>query len=112
MVLMDSVNNVETKNSRYLVSCGFAYSGISRERLDISIEKCRNERDALANFCEKHFKDTGCEQFARSLDMIDEGVDPNEYLLQKNEEVVKVDEIIKTEEPIKEKKHKRRFFRK
>ncbi len=112
VVLMDSVNNVETKNSRYLVSCGFAYSGISRERLDISIEKCRNERDALANFCEKHFKDNGCEQFARSLDMIDEGVDPNEYLLQKNEEVVKVDEIIKTEEPIKEKKHKRRFFRK
>ncbi|MDE7079657.1 MAG: hypothetical protein K2O95_06045, partial [Clostridia bacterium] len=81
LILMDGANNVENKNSKFLVSSGFAYSGINRKRIDIAFAEIEKDKIAWSNFCERFFKNDGCEQFLKCIDLIDEGKDPNaEYL--------------------------------
>ncbi|MBD5100830.1 MAG: hypothetical protein HDT29_06185 [Clostridiales bacterium] len=114
LILMDSSNNVERKNSKYLVSGGFAYSGINRKRIDIALEKIKTEREIWAEVCERYFKDNGCEQFVKCLDLLDEGRDPNEEYLNYVEEVEEnVEPEIVDEIPVKEEKKnkvKKKFF--
>lgn len=114
LILMYSSNNVERKNSRYLISGGFAYSGINRKRIDIALEKIKTEREIWAEVCERYFKDNGCEQFVKCLDLLDEGRDPNEEYLNYVEEVEEKEapEIV-DEVPVKEEKKnkvKKKFF--
>ena len=118
LILMDSANNVERKNSKYLLSGGFAYSGINRKRIDIAFDKISREREVWAQVCERFFKDNGCEQFVKCLDLIDEGRDPNEEYLNYVEEVEdndQPDDDAVEDQPIKEEKKsktkvKKKFF--
>ncbi|MDE7215261.1 MAG: hypothetical protein K2O08_00485, partial [Clostridia bacterium] len=76
LILMDGANNVENKNAKYLISSGFAYSGINKKRMDIAFDKVSEDRTVWAAMCERYFKSDGCEQFLKCLDLIDEGKDP------------------------------------
>ena len=100
---MDSVNNVETKNSKYLVSGGYAYSGISNERIKIAMAGYLKDLKTWIKHCENRFTNDGCEKFLQILDMIDAGVNPNAL-----EDKVKSDEDDIVEIEIKDEKHKRR----
>lgn len=104
LILMDSVNNVETKNSKYLVSGGYAYSGISNERIKIAMAGYLKDLKTWIKHCENRFTNDGCEKFLQILDMIDAGVDPN-ALSMKNK-INDEDDIIEIE--IKEEKPRRR----
>lgn len=103
LILMDSVNNVETKNSKYLVSGGYAYSGISNERIKIAMAGYLKDLKTWIKHCENRFTNDGCEKFLQILDMIDAGVNPNAL-----EEKIKSDEDDIVEIEIKDEKHKRR----
>lgn len=76
LILMDSVNNVETKNSKYLISGGYAYSGISNERIKIAMAGYLKDLKTWRKHCESRFTNDGCEKFLQILDMIDAGVNP------------------------------------
>ena len=113
LILMDSANNVENKNSKFLVSNGYAYSGINRKRIDIAFEGIDKDRDIWESVCERFFKNDGCEQFLKCLDLLDEGKDPNDEYLNRVEEVEEdTQSVVIEEQPAKEenKKKKKRFF--
>ncbi|MDE6189933.1 MAG: hypothetical protein K2G37_06635 [Clostridia bacterium] len=90
LILMDGANNVENKNSKYLVASGYAYSGINKKRIDRALEEIDKSREQWAKFCETRVKDDGCEQFLTCLNLIDEGKDPIEEYL--NRTVIMEDE--------------------
>lgn len=80
LLLMDSANNVETKNSKYLVSGGFAHSAKNKIRLQRALESYNEDISDWESNCEKTFKSDGCEQVLTCIDAIDCGEDPNERL--------------------------------
>lgn len=89
LILMDSVNNVETKNSKFLVSNGFAYSGISNERIKTAMAGYLKDIKGWKEHCENYFSNNGCEKFLEILDLLDSGVNPNKEVV---EEIVETDE--------------------
>ncbi len=110
LILMDSVNNVETKNSKYLVSGGYAYSGISNERIKIAMAGYLKDLKGWKVHCENHFVNDGCEKFLGMLDMIDSGINPNQAALESKNTNEDDEEDIR-EIVIKEEKPKKRRFR-
>lgn len=103
LILMDSVNNVETKNSKYLISGGYAYSGISNERIKVAMAGYLKDLKTWIKHCENRFTNDGCEKFLQILDMIDAGVDPASLSKNVNAEE---DDLVEIE--IKEEKPKKR----
>ncbi len=92
LLLIDSANNVETKNSKFLVAGGYAYSAINKERLTIALEKYKKDRKEWKWHCDKQFKGNGAEQVLACIKAIDKGEDPQECLVIKEvveEELVK-----------------------
>ena len=92
LLLIDSANNVETKNSKFLVAGGYAYSAINKERLTIALENYKKEMKEWKRHCEKKFKNNGAEQVLSCIKAIDRGDDPQECLVIKEvveEEFVK-----------------------
>ena len=113
LILMSGANNVESKNSKFLVSSGFAYSGKNRKRIDIAFDEIEKDKGVWGDFCERFFKMDGCEQFLKCLDLIDEGRDPNEEYLnyvEEPEEKAEPSEIEEEPEKEEKKKKKKRFF--
>ncbi|MDE7191182.1 MAG: hypothetical protein K2O35_01735 [Clostridia bacterium] len=81
LLLIDSANNVETKNSKFLVANGYAYSAINKERLTIALEKYIKEKKEWKKHCENKFKLNGCQQVLDCINAIDRGDDPQECLI-------------------------------
>lgn len=81
LLLIDSANNVETKNSKFLVANGYAYSAINKERLTIALEKYKKEKKEWKKHCENKFKLNGCQQVLDCINAIDRGDDPQECLI-------------------------------
>ena len=119
LLLIGSANNVETKNSKFLVANGYAYSAINKERMAIALEKCKNDRTDWKIHCEKKFKSNGAEQVLTCIKAIDRGDDPHECLLEKEvieEEIVKDTDMPtattqSATEDVKAPKKKRRWFK-
>lgn len=98
LLLIDSANNAETKNSKFLVSNGYAHSAINKERMAIALEDYKKDKKEWKKHCDKKFKINGCEQLAACINAIDNGEDPQECLIA-NEAV---DEITKDVDPTPE----------
>ncbi|MDE6475198.1 MAG: hypothetical protein K2L70_08880 [Clostridia bacterium] len=118
LLLIDSANNVETKNSKFLVSNGYAYSAINKDRLLIALEKYKKDKKEWKKHCENKFKLNGCQQVLDCINAIDRGDDPQECLVVKEviEDTVKDADNIsvvnqeKAPEDTKATKKKRRWF--
>ena len=112
LLLMDSANNVETKNSKFLIAGGYAHSALNKSRLVKALEDVKDDGGDWQAHCEKKFKWNGCEQVMLCIDAIDRGEDPHEAMLAKNIEDVEEVEIIPTPLQQEEKKRssKRRWF--
>lgn len=108
LILMDSANNVETKNSKYLVSNGFAYSGISNERIKTAMAGYLKDIKGWKEHCENNFTDNGCEKFLEILDLIDSGVDPNNIPVVQEEVPEEKGDEVKEEITVKKSKWRRR----
>ena len=118
LLLIDSANNVETKNSKFLVANGYAYSAINKERLTIALQNYKKEKKEWKKHCENKFKYNGCQQVLDCIDAIDRGDDPQECLIvrQPLEENTKDTDSIpavkqeNTQENPQPQKKKRRWF--
>ena len=115
LLLMDSANNVETKNSKFLISGGYAYSAINKTRLTRALESVKEDDEDWRDHCDRKFKWNGCEQVLMCIDAIDRGEDPHDALLAKN--IPEADEVgvqIESAAPAaekQEKKKRRRWFK-
>lgn len=94
LILMNSVNNVETKNSKYLVTNGFAYSGINNERIKVAMAGYLKDINGWKEHCQHYFSNNGCEEFLRILDMIDAGENPNIQTTAEEEQPQPVVEVV------------------
>ena len=90
LMLIDSANNIETKNSKYLVTNGFAHSAINKERLSIALQSYKKDKKEWKKHCGKYFKSNGSEQVLACIKAIDDGKDPHECLIVKEEVVEEV----------------------
>ena len=97
LLLIDSANNVETKNSKFLVTGGYAYSAINKERMAIALENYNKDKKEWKKHCEKKFKDNGCEQVLACIKAIDRGENPQECLIVKEEEEIEIEETAQIE---------------
>lgn len=77
LILTDSINNVETKNSNYLVTNGYAYSGMSNERIKLAMAGYIKDKEVWKAHCGKYFGLNGCQQVLDILTMLDEDKNPN-----------------------------------
>ena len=98
LLLIDSANNVETKNSKFLITGGYAHSAINKERMAIALENYKEDKKEWKKHCEKKFKDNGAEQVLDCIKAIDRGEDPQDCLTIKEvEEEPEIDNTIPAE---------------
>lgn len=117
LLLIDSANNVETKNSKFLVAGGYAHSAINKERLEKALSSYRKDKKDWKKHCGKKFKDNGCEQVLVCINAINDGFDPNESLAAMNIEDAEIEETSRPVDGVKEEnianfknKKRRRWF--
>lgn len=110
LLLMDSANNVETKNSKFLIAGGYAHSALNKSRFIKALENVKGDDEDWQAHCDKKFKWNGCEQVLSCIDAIDRGENPHEALLAKNIEDVEEVEVIQM--PVQKEENKRPSKRK